>query len=110
MVIATFKHAGPAFDEITPEQFDDALHANATGPFLLARAAAEELGSNQVEGDDKIAKIAEDLKDLEAIVQSVTPELKEQSVPVERRGEKIESNRRRFGRVRRPDMNAASTL
>jgi len=43
VVIATFKHAGPAFDEITPEEFDDALHANVTGPFLLARAATEKM-------------------------------------------------------------------
>ena len=39
-VIATFVHAGPTVEQITPEGFDAAMHANATGAFLMARAAA----------------------------------------------------------------------
>ena len=39
-VIATFVHAGPGLEDITPQQFDAAMHGNATGAFIMARSAA----------------------------------------------------------------------
>ena len=39
-VIATYVHAGPGVEDITPKEFDAAFHGNATTSFIFARAAA----------------------------------------------------------------------
>ena len=39
-VIAPAVHTGLGLEDITPEQFDAAMHANATGTFIMARSAA----------------------------------------------------------------------